>query len=64
MLTITKKQTLYQILTESDDHNSINEDVNRTKLTQTEKINMNTSIKLPKKNKNLVHHITDGAKLL
>ena len=51
MLTITKKQTLYQILTESDDHNSINEDVNRTKLTQTEKINMNTSIKLPKKKK-------------
>ena len=32
MLTITKKQTLYQVLTESDDHNNIKEDVNGTQI--------------------------------
>ena len=45
---------------ESDDCNNINEDVTiEHRLTQIEKINMNTSIKLAKINDNAVYHSPD-----
>ena len=45
---------------ESDDRNRINEDVNRTQHDSNRKANMNTSVKLPKRNHIIVYHNPDS----